>query len=118
MREIKFRAWAAEPKQMMQLFEYPASEEESYFSVNVLVGSYGEAIIPMQYTGMKDKNEKEIFEGDIVTDGDQVREVYFNDDVESPDYSHCVGWGIPWMIDRTNMEVIGNIYENPELREE
>lgn len=64
-----------------------------------------------QYTGLKDKNGKKIFEGDIVRyiDNDLIEYVEFIDGVffagsEELRYAYC--------------EVIGNIYDNPELLEE
>lgn len=104
MREIKFRAWNG----IMHSIWFRIDPEGC------------EGYILMQYTGMEDKNGVEIYEGDIVTDGDEVRKVWFDDDLDNVDgtYSRCSGWAISWGIDKENIEVIGNIYENPDLLEE
>ena len=67
----------------------------------------------MQYTGLKDENGKEIFEGDIVSTNfphnkETVEEIVFN---------QGEGWnGFGKGRDENFVEIKGNIYENPELR--
>lgn len=73
----------------------------------------------MQYTGLKDKNGKEIYEGDIYHVGDKnIRYlvVWFDSGFEgkqlrSTSYAGLKSWA-------KDIEILGNIYENPELLEE
>jgi uncharacterized phage protein (TIGR01671 family) len=120
MREIKFRAWDTEDKKF-----------ENYFQMNNLgilatfdpmIAEWGRVkdgrYILMQYTGLKDKNGKEIYEGDVVRDcdtSDCVFEVKWHD--------KAVGYYMPdefdeeyaYPMSQVKLEVIGNIYENPDL---
>lgn len=85
--------------------------------------------ILMQSTGLKDKNGKEIFEGDIITDGTSIVDVksyqtlgfytvvngeerFFGSNTSIKDFEN----GVEEFSSVT--EIIGNIYENPELLEE
>jgi len=107
-REIKFRAWDTEEKRMFIPIFYV--DDAGFIDKRVF----------MQYTGIHDKNDKEIFEGDIVQwENGRKCEVYW---FSSPAHN---GWDlIAWnMKGKPNedyclwegLEIIGNIYENPEL---
>ena len=89
-------------------------EEDDYGNVQNLKGS----IVLMQYTGLKDKNGKEIYEGDIVRDNvnEMNRTVFFDDGV----FCFNDGTALRMFVNdpRGNkLDVIGNIYETPELLE-
>lgn len=116
MREIKFRAWGPNCKTMWNW-------EQTQTLIREL-GWEGEKIL-MQYTGLKDKNGKEIYEGDVVRC--DKREWYRTklclgrvDLDELPDYQEEVGWDYELLDMRKTdypkyWEVIGNIYENGDL---
>lgn len=122
-REIKFRCWDTENKQMLdvQELDWQDSYDGQPMIRTTMYNDYfdTEDVILMQYTGLKDKNGKEIYEGDIVKsyyyidtpDGEQER---YNKKVIKYNDVLC-----EYNIDAfENIEVIGNIYENPELVEE
>jgi uncharacterized phage protein (TIGR01671 family) len=117
MREIKFRAWDERRKDMYYINDFYWFEEEGVHDSNG-EGHYANYIL-MQYTGLKDRNGKDIYEGDIIRDNDGfLWVVYFEDGI------YCAKGGefetIEYLIEFCPewCEVIGNIYKNPELLEE
>ncbi|NGT51780.1 hypothetical protein G6Z12_07475 [Clostridium perfringens] len=124
-REIKFRGWYSVNEVMLPVESI--NFREGYVSLNEGDNSLTdtlEMIELMQYTGLKDKNRKEIYEGDILSikiySGDKVI-VEGKTVVEFKDGCFGVIWGHDKAFLSLNsffkakFEVIGNIYENPEL---
>ncbi len=126
-REIKFRAWDKYNKKMHYQpevnFHFFDDEFTCVLNEHDQVVVQPESVVVMQYTGLKDKNGKEIYENDIVC-------WTFNDKLKSQIVFHegCFGHlnltginkehseFIP--INKTRAEymiVCGNIYQNPEL---
>lgn len=74
-----------------------------------------------QYTGLKDKNGKKIFEGDIVRYGDTVHKVVFEQRNDTAHfglvYSDIETLPFDYYQDLKQIEIIGNIHDNPELLE-
>lgn len=131
-RQIKFRAW-----QDNEMLTQPFS---GVYAAKRFFGFLYEDTDLMQFTGLKDKNDKEIYEGDIIQYGtfalndiekygakawDNLPEGVSADDISTVLSRHKVDFHIPALFyiqqamennpDVNGVEVIGNIHENPEL---
>ena len=124
--EIKVRAWDKKEKKMIENVGVFYSDNTAYIYkytspalgyVEVFVNAkYQDRFIPMLYTNCKDKNGKEIYENDIVkhpTYPEFYYKIvwYYNGfiplGINIDNYLFCENW--------EELEIIGNIYENPEL---
>lgn len=118
-RVIKFRAWNEVSEKMLNWNEFLNTNMK-----NTFIAPESTGLILMQYTGLHDKNGKEIYEGDIVycqtkygkakaiikfIDGKFV--AYWDSILTHPQNGHCIAC---YEINK-RFEVIGNIYEDIEL---
>ena len=112
-RELKFRAW-------VEWTETPRFEYSERHYPDTFWGNYDEGNNVEQYTGLKDKNSKEIYEGDLVTIKPYTKPFRV---VFDKQYASFAGYNDTTRrlfnsLYSSDYEVIGNIHENPELLEE
>lgn len=117
MREIKFRAWDKINKEMFNVESINFQERRFYRDV-VSYRDFNDIEL-IQYTGLKDKNEKEIYEGDILSNGNNEKpyKVIFENGSYRAEFEGDFDEYSFDLIDivAQGCEVVGNIYENPEL---
>lgn len=120
---IKFRAWVKTQKRMIET-DHLFDIHYKYEMITVkqddrdLEGFAFDEIELMQSTGLKDKNGKEIFEGDIVLVLDSPYTVFYDNEKGSYRLKpHDDRWNVDYMSNFShggNFEVVSNIYENKE----
>jgi uncharacterized phage protein (TIGR01671 family) len=131
MRQTKFRVWSKEQKKMF----YPGDDfiegEKSFICLNLFgnpINAYSESgsdrifnlrfsitedeFELMQFTGLHDKNGKEIYEGDII----KYKYPFSNDFIGKIHFENgCFRLNDVYIDDvDTDLEIVGNIYQNPE----
>ena len=127
-REIKFRAWLKEEKKIVNVETIDFTDKSiQYLEKSEIINAYllrrvsFDDVELMQYTGIKDKNGKEVYEGDIVILNDAEEE---NRCVVKYKYGSYILIDGDLREDLSNvesdkfLEVVGNIYENKNLMEE
>ena len=111
MRKIKYRTWNKEEKKMFYGIErtYDGYEEDSFASYLYSPNKY----IVMQFTGLKDKNDKDIFEGDIV-EIQQHPDIFYTGEVKYVNGCFSINGIMIGTVCNKNLRILGNIYEKED----
>ena len=108
MREIKFRIWDINARKWLKSFNIDLLDIPKFNLAEV-----------NQYTGLKDKNNKEIYEGDVLSNGNDEKpyKVIFENGSFRAEFEGDFEEYSFYLIDivAQHCEIVGNIYQNPEL---
>lgn len=129
-REIKFRTWDRQNKEFAEwtnrdpffdtshgkiFFWERVQKEDGSYDGDIILQDYGDRFVLQQYTGLKDSKGVEIYEGDIVDckydDEKVIAEIKYSEESAA----FLCGENALWQGWLGKAEVIGNIFENPEL---
>jgi uncharacterized phage protein (TIGR01671 family) len=128
-RELKFRAWVPACDGGMCMdhdvyvsgdgMPYDLATDDTPGCPNIEIESHPEYIV-MQFTGLKDRNGKEIYEGDVLAHEGVVKQIIGRVEFEEGEYwvipmTHTQPFAMRLRQEARFREVIGNIHENPEL---
>lgn len=127
MREIKFRAWHIKEKKMYWVDRIDWTRDAGgifYLGVQLpetMRESAAKEYKLMQFTGLKDKNGKPIYEGDIVKSythyygkrKEQISAIKWIEDLKHDGFGEPLAMG--YIFRGGEIEVVGNIHENPKL---
>lgn len=133
-RPIEFRVWSKKYNTYFELsgIHYENGKIDGIFAISGILAGIPDVIflepedaVLEQSTGLKDKNGKEIYEGDIVSE--LVGDYRYSTAIKGVIEQYKGGWAIRWgdikngysqlYYEQTVCEIIGNVHENPELLE-
>ena len=119
----KFRAWLKKEQKMDNEIDHISWLEDELYCIGdgITYMVLAEDLVLMQSTGLKDKNGKVIFEGDILKSNKYITSVFYERGAYCVKFSRTpnttVTMNVISFIEKYKTKILGNIYENPELLE-
>ena len=119
----RFRAWLKKEQKMDNEIDHISWLEDELYCIGdgITYMVLAEDLVLMQSTGLKDKNGKEIFEGDILKNNNYITSVFYEKGAYCVKFRRTtnttVTMNVISFIEKYKTKIVGNIYENPELLE-
>ena len=120
---LRFRAWLKKEQKMDNEIDHISWLEDELYCIGdgITYMVLAEDLVLMQSTGLKDKNGKEIFEGDILKSNKYITSVFYEKGAYCVKFRRTtnttVTMNVISFIEKYKTRIAGNIYENPELLE-
>ena len=127
MKEFKMKAWLKKEKKMVAIigidfnYEYIRyTEDSNLFNENYKTAAFKD-IEFLQFSGAKDKAGQELYEADVIKFNDGIDDIYGLISYDDEDGTYCVSYEniTEHLSDlEGDFEIVGNIFENPQLHEQ
>lgn len=121
---LRFRAWLKKEQKMDNEIDHISWLEDELYCIGdgITYMVLAEDLVLMQSTGLRDKNDKEIFEGDILKSNKYTTSVFYERGAYCVKFCRTtnttVTMNVISFIEKYKTKIIGNVYENPELLED
>jgi len=127
MKELKIKAWLKKEKKMVSIigidfnYEYIRyTEDDNLFNSDYKVAEFKDIEL-LQFTGLKDNGGQELYEADVIKFNDGVDDIYGLISYDDEDGTYRVSYEniTEHLSEREgDFEIVGNIFENPQLHEQ
>ena len=127
MKELKIKAWLKKEKKMVSIigidfnYEYIRyTEDDNLFNSYYKVAEFKDIEL-LQFTGLKDNGSQELYEADVIKFNDGIDDIYGLISYDDEDGTYRVSYEniTEHLSDREgDFEIVGNIFENPDLHEQ
>ena len=127
MKELKIKAWLKKEKKMVSIigidFNYKYikyTEDDNLFNENYKTAEF-KNIELLQFTGLKDNGGQELYEADVIKFNDGIDDIYGLISYDDEDGTYRVSYEniTEHLSEREgDFEIVGNIFENPDLHEQ
>ena len=127
MKELKIKAWLKKEKKMVAIigidfnYEYIRyTEDDNLFNSDYKTAEFKDIEL-LQFSGVKDKAGQELYEADVIKFNDGIDDIYGLISYDDEDGAYRVSYEniTEHLSDREgDFEIVGNIFENPQLHEQ